>query len=90
VWRTGLKNLIAVGARTLRGQRRRAEEAGKTGMAGRAGRKSIASWAFWEAADPFPLYMELVGYFGKAVRKLWNKAGGRMAGKRGSQQHDKG
>ncbi|MDY7029730.1 MAG: hypothetical protein SVR04_15670, partial [Spirochaetota bacterium] len=90
VWRAGLKNLIAVSLQMLHGQRRRAEEAGKTGMTGRAGRKSIASWAFWEAADPFPLHMELVGYFGKAVRKLWNKTGGRLAGKRGSQQHDKG
>jgi len=77
VWRTGLKNIIAVGAGTLRGQRRR------VGMTGKAGRKSIPSWAFWEADDPFPLHMELVGYFGKVVRRVWKKMGGRIGGRKG-------
>ena len=82
IWRSGLKNFIALGMHALRGRRgkkypRRNRSADRLEHLpaerpanGPKHKRAAATWAFWEAADPFPLYMELISYFRKVLLKL--------------------
>lgn len=66
VWRTGLKNIIAVGRAIFR------RSGGKGGPgAGKGKVRPIAAWAFWDSFDPLPACMELLAYAGKAAGRLY-------------------
>lgn len=61
IWRTGLKNAVAVLSQLVQPGRSRYKLTGS---------RSSSAWAFWEPADPLPMIVELFSYFGKIIKRI--------------------
>lgn len=63
IWRTGLKNIIAIVCQ------RQGSSQGKESKS----YTHNSSWAFWELTDPLPMCKELLSYFRKVARRIIRK-----------------
>jgi len=71
IWRTGLKNLISI----ITALRTAKTENGSYSLKeSKRMNKQVSSWAIWDADDPLPAIMELIGY----IRKVYNRIGRRI------------